>query len=178
LARADQLRDERAKLPILKRLFTGRGPEKQSRARAASLLLSVHQLGLLMNDLLERIDYTPNNETEQKALIKELRAERKELQMEKREVAAEKRAINRAAREASANAGQGFFFYNSKAAASERRAIRRQRAADLAPFEDQAVAIEHQIRDIDRRLVWVERFTAGAGDIRNLNASGSTGARR
>ncbi len=173
VAHADQLRDERARLPFFKRLFASRAPERQFRGYASSLLQSAHQLGMLMNDLLERIDYTPNDETEQKLLLKELRAERKDLQLEKRELAAEKRAINRAAREASANAGHGIFFYDSKVAASERRAIRRQRAADLAPVENHAAYIEQQMRDLDRRLVWVELFTSDAHDIRNLTAGRS-----
>lgn len=88
----------------------------------------------------------------------------------------EKREINRAAREASANAGH--FYYDSKAAAAERRAIRRQRAADLAPIEDKAAFIDQQIRDIDRRLIWVERFTPDAHGILNLSASRSRVARR
>lgn len=162
LAQADELVRERAAAPFFKRLFSSRKPELALRGQAGQLAATLQQLGLMINDLLERIDYTPNDEKERKALIKELRAEKKELQLAKKEIAAHKRAINQAAREASASAGinQGWIFttYDSKQAASERRAIRRQRIAVLAPHENAKTVIERQILDLERRIMWVERF--------------------
>lgn len=162
LAQADELARARASTPFLKRLFSSRSPERTLRAEAEQLSATLQQLGMMINDLLERIDYTPNDEKERKALLKELRTEKKELQLQKKEVTAQKRAINQAARAASASAGvtQGWIFttYDSKQAASERRAIRRDKIAQLAPYENAKTLIERQILDIDRRIVWVERF--------------------
>lgn len=165
VAQADDLARTRAATPFFKRLFSSRSPEITLRGQAAQLAATLQQLGVMINDLLERIDYTPNDEKERKALIKELRAEKKELQHRKKEIAAQKRAINQAAREASASAGinQGWIFttYDSKQAASERRAIRRQKIAMLAPHENAKTVIERQILDLERRIMWVERFGKG-----------------
>ena len=165
VGQAEELARARAATPFFKRLFSSRSPELTLRGQADQLAATLQQLGVMINDLLERIDYTPNGEKERKALLKELRAERKELQHSKKEIAAQKRAINQAAREASATAGinQGWIFttYDSKQAAAERRAIRRQKIAMLAPHENAKTVIERQILDIERRIMWVERFGKG-----------------
>jgi hypothetical protein len=161
-AQAEQLASAHAAAPFFKRVFSSRAPERTLRTEADQLSMTLQRIGQMINDLLERIDYTPNDEKERKALLKELRAEKKELQVQKREIAAHKRAVNHAARDASANAGinQGWIFttYDSKQAAAERRAIRRQKIAELAPYENAKTVIERQILEIDRRIMWVERF--------------------
>lgn len=153
-------RQQRAAQPFFKRLFGGRGNENQLQGSAASISAAIESHGAALNELLELVDYTPNDETERKALLKELRAEKKELNAEKRELGAQKREVNRQARNASANAGRIIFFYDAKVAASERRAIRRQRVRELAPFEDAIQGLERQLRDIEQRIAWVERFGA------------------
>lgn len=162
-AQADDFARAHATRPFFKRMLSSRAPERMLRAQAEQLSATVQQLGEMINDLLERIDYTPDDEKERKALLKELRAEKKELQVQKREIAAQKREINHAARSASAGAGRQFFglIYDSTMAAAERRAIRRQKIAELAPYENAKMAVERQILDLDRRIAWVERFGKG-----------------
>lgn len=158
MAQADQHARAHAVLPFFKRLFSSQGEQRALRSQAADAHQAINHIGAAMNDLLECIDYTPNDEKERKALLKELRAEKKELQLQKREIAAEKREINQAARNASANAGRFLFMYDAKMAARERRAIRRDRVGQLAPLDDARHAIERQLRDLERRIMWVERF--------------------
>lgn len=164
-AQAEELARAHAAAPFFKRMFSSRAPERALRAQAGQLSATLQHLGQMIDGLLERIDYTPNDEKERKALLKELRAEKKELQVQKREIAAHKRAVNHAARAASASAGinQGWIFttYDSKQAAAERRAIRRNKIAELAPYENAKTIIERQILDLDRRIMWVERFGKG-----------------
>ncbi|MFN6484215.1 MULTISPECIES: hypothetical protein [unclassified Nostoc] len=110
--------------------------------------------------LQEAIDFTPNSSKEQKALLKELRHQKKELQLQKREVTANMKLIQAKARSRSVYAGKGFLgIYNSKLAASERRRIRYQKEAELNPSEDIKAAIERQIMQIDKNILWVERFS-------------------
>ncbi|MGF1933298.1 MAG: hypothetical protein RM347_002705 [Nostoc sp. ChiQUE02] len=110
--------------------------------------------------LQEAIDFTPNSSKEQKALLKELRHQKKELQLQKREVTANMKAIQANARSRNVYAGRGFLgIYNSKLAAYERRRIRYQKEADLNPSEDIKAAIERQIMQIDKDILWVERFS-------------------
>jgi hypothetical protein len=110
--------------------------------------------------LQESIDFTPNSSTEQKSLLKELRQRKKELQLEKREVAASAKQIREKARLKSIHAGRVLgIIYDSKLAAIERRAIRYGREAAVAPHENVKASIERQILQIDKDILWVERFT-------------------
>ena len=165
VVRADDLARAHAATPFFGRMFKSRKPERELRVELDQTAAVLQRLGEVIGDLLERIDYTPNDEKERKALLKELKAEKKELQLQKREIAAQKREINQAAREASATAGlhQGWIFttYDSKQAASERRAIRREKIAMLAPHENAKTLIERRLLDLERRIVWVERFGKG-----------------
>jgi hypothetical protein len=110
--------------------------------------------------LQEAIDFTPNSPTEQKLLLKELRQRKKELQLQKREVAASAKQIREEARLKSVHAGRFLGIYNSKLASIERRSIRYRREALVAPNEDVKVSIDRQILQIDKDILWVERFTA------------------
>ena len=80
-------------------------------------------------------------------------------------------AIRQDARTQSANAGKtGLFgpysllqisqgeFYDSSLAARRRRGIRQEKEAALAPFESKKAELEQQLMNIERRLLWVERF--------------------
>jgi len=110
--------------------------------------------------LQESIDFTPNNSDEQKSLIKELSFTKKELQLQKKEVTANMKNVNEKARSRSVRAGNNFLgIYNSKMAASERRNIRYQRDAQLRPNEAIKAAIERQILQIEKDILWVKRFT-------------------
>jgi len=110
--------------------------------------------------LQESIDFTPNNSDEQKFLIKELSFTKKELQLQKKEVTANMKNVNEKARSKSVRAGNNFLgIYNSKMAASERRNIRYQRDAQLRPNEAIKAAIERQILQIEKDILWVKRFT-------------------
>jgi hypothetical protein len=110
--------------------------------------------------LQESIDFTPTSSTEQKLLLKELRQRKKELQLQKREVAASAKQIREEARLKSIRAGKFLgIVYDSKLAAIERREIRYRREAAVAPHEDVKASIERQILQIDKDILWVERFT-------------------
>lgn len=114
------------------------------------------------DQVMERVDMTPNTKKEQSAVLRELRADKKELQLRKREVKSAATEIRREARVASANAGRPpswmFGTYSPGVAAIERRAIRKQREAELMPHENAAAALDRQIMAIDRRINWVARF--------------------
>jgi hypothetical protein len=114
----------------------------------------------MANKLQEAIDFTPNSSKEQKILLKELRHQKKELQLQKREVTANMRSIQANARSRSVRAGRGFFgIYDSKLAAYERRRIRYQKETALHPNEDMKAAIERQIMQTDKDILWVEKFS-------------------
>lgn len=93
----------------------GRSPSAPKHVHAAELQktrdltkqakAAVQQLAPLYDDLLQRIDFTPDNKADQQALLKELRSQKKELALQKREQKAAATAVRREARVASSTAG-------------------------------------------------------------------------
>lgn len=110
-------------------------------------------------ELQELVDFTPNSPEEQKTLLAELRLQKKELQLKKRELAAAMKAIRVDARQKSSEAGVVFgVFYDRSTAAHQRRHIRYRKEAALKPHEGEKEAVERQLLQIDRDIMWVERF--------------------
>jgi len=69
------------------------------------------------------------------------------------------KAVRTGARQQSAQAGRVFgVFYDSKVAASDRRSIRYAKEATLRPHEDAKAAIERQLVQTDRDILWAEKF--------------------
>ncbi|MBE9251069.1 stage II sporulation protein M [Dolichospermum sp. LEGE 00240] len=117
-------------------------------------------LASIVEKLQEFTDFTPNSPKEQKILLKELKQRKKELQLQKRELTANMKSIQADARLRSVYAGRDFLgIYNSKLAAHERRRIRYQKEEALRPSEDMKAAIDRQILQIDKDILWVERFS-------------------
>jgi hypothetical protein len=159
--RKDELETARRALPFFKRLFSSRSQEKAAAAEIAQLVAHVAQLEEVGEVLLTMIDYTPNNAKDQKAILKELRAEKKQLQIEKKEVSTHARAIRTAARKRSADA---WSIFGARVVAEERRSIRRQKEAMLAPHENELAAIERRMLAVEKRIAWVQRFGAADED--------------
>jgi hypothetical protein len=140
--------------------------------RAARIAKSVATLEHLRNvagqieehyeALLDRIEQTPDDPQAQKALLRELRAEKRELQAQKKALKLDAAEIRRSVRQQSAEAGAWSFFgrpaYSPAQAAMERRALRRERERALQPNEDAVAALDRQILAVDRRILWVQRF--------------------
>lgn len=153
------LKQSKSEKSFMGRLFSSDKEEKE-------LLLLIDEynqykvtLGNMASQLQESIDFTPNSPEEQKILIKELRQRKRELQIQKREVAAAMKAVRADARQQSAEAGRVFgLFYDSKMAAFQRRNIRYSKEASLRPHEDAKSAIERQVVQIDRDILWAEKF--------------------
>jgi hypothetical protein len=118
------------------------------------------KLELFIEEIQNKIDFTPNTESEKKTLLTELRLHKKELSTQKREIQAEMREIRVNARQESANVSNNLLGIvgGSKVTAAQRRSIRYQKEADLAPHEDQKAAIERQLIEVDRLVLWVERI--------------------
>jgi len=155
----EQAKKERAQKDFISRLFAGKALE-QSYAQLMQNY-GAYKIGLegWASQLQEAIDFTPNSLEEQKSLLKELKARKKELQVEKREATAAMKAIRTDARKQSANAGTTGIFYNPKSASYERRHIRYQKEAALHPHEDTKAAVERQLIQVDRDILWAEKFT-------------------
>ena len=156
LQHAQQEHEEKA---FLSRLFSGR-PERKFNAVIAKHENQKNSLESLAEELQAKIDFTPNSPEEQTILIKELRQRKKEINANKREIAATMKEIRTKARQESAEASYSFsaLVAGTKYTASQRRAIRYEKEAKLAPHEDEKAAFERQLVEVDRFIIWAERF--------------------
>ena len=153
--------EKRARLekPFLKRLFSSRGREESTALLIKRLGEYREVLDTMATKMQETIDFTPNSPREQKVLLNELRERKKHLQIKKRELAANIREIRQEARQMSANAGEGFLgTYSASLAASQRRELRFERDEAMRPYEDEKSAVERQILQIDKDILWAERL--------------------
>ena len=145
--------------PFFARIFSNRRAEDKITQQIQKYCELKALLEELATRLQENIDFTPNSPEEQKNLLKELRQRKKELLIEKREVAAAMKDIRVNARQQSVQAGKAFgIIYNSTLAASERRGIRYDRENALRPKENYKASIERKINQVERDILWVERF--------------------
>jgi vacuolar-type H+-ATPase subunit I/STV1 len=155
----EQLRQSKSEKSLMGRLLSSGKEEKELTQRIEKYREYKTTLGKMASQLQESIDFTPNSPEEQKVLLKELRQRKKELQVEKREIAATMKAVRTDARQQSAQAGRVFgVFHDSKLAAIERRSIRYSKESALRPHEDAKATIERQLVQVDRDILWAEKF--------------------
>lgn len=150
---------ERDQKSFLERLFSSRKVEQEAEVRANKYREHILQLDGLADNLIERIDFSPNSAADKKTILQALRLRKKELQTEKREINLEMRAIRTSARQQSAEISPAYgsrFF--SHLDASRRYDIRTEKEAALRPNEDKKAAIERQLLQTDRRINWVMRL--------------------
>ena len=100
--------------------------------------------------------FAPKSPAEKVQLIKELRQEKKEITAKKRETTMAMAAIRQLARRQSANVRSGPDM--AAAAAHERRKICREKEAALAPLETTKAKLEHELMNLEKHLLWIERF--------------------
>ncbi len=118
----------------------------------------------LADQLQQYIDLTPESKSERKELLAELRAEKKQLQLEKRELNASMRAIRTDARQRSSGTPYSLTGLMGMTALQRQR-IRFQKEQDLAPLEDHKAWFDSQIDQLDRRILWAQRFADEEEDI-------------
>lgn len=156
LSNAQQARQSKS---IVAKLFDSGREIKAAETKLMTLRARRQHYDELAEKLQAQIDFTPNDATEQKALVKELRQYKKELQVKKRELSAEMKEVRVAARQATARIGPS---YGSKFVgqmnSAQRRNIRLQKEAALGPREGEQSALERQLLSTDRRILWAERF--------------------
>ena len=115
----------------------------------------------LADQLQEYIDLTPESKSERKELLSELRREKKDLQLQKREINANMKDIRTVARQKSASAPYTLRGMMGMTAL-QRQQLRYEKEQSLAPLEGRKDWIDSQINQVDRKIVWAQRFTEEA----------------
>jgi chromosome segregation ATPase len=137
---------------FLPRLFGGRKEQKRWLAERSRLAREKAHIESLIDQFESVIDFTPDSLDELKDLIEECKGQKLELQTEKKAVNAQMSSIRVEARQQTANTNYGNY------GKGDRRRIRLNKESALGPQESQKKAIERQIKELDQRITWLERF--------------------
>jgi hypothetical protein len=138
---------------FLGRLFSGGNEEKELTSRLDEYKSAKVRLVNAENQLQDFIDFTPKSVEEQQGLLAELRLRKKTLQEKKREIT----QVVRGPRMTKPQGEPSNTVFN--AATLERRKIRYDREAHLLPNETTSASLARQIAQVERDLLWVEKFT-------------------
>lgn len=157
-ATLQQVKLEHSQKPFFKRVFGGNKQEKETVSHLEQCRQYKTTLEELATELLESIDFTPNSLEDKKVLLKELKLRKKELQAEKKNVNVQMQSIRTEARQRNTRVTNYGIRSLSKLATADRRNIRLNKEAALGPHEDAKAAIERQIIQLDRDILWIERF--------------------
>lgn len=151
--KGDAAKAERMKKFFLIRLF----PSSEETA-LSSQIRQLESTGVTLSQRSEElgdwVDFTPNSSEDKAALLKQLKMEKKELSLQKKEVLAEMRGIRAEAKDKTA----AVFAFTKDGERQKRRSIRFEKEAALRPHESAKEALERQILQVDRRILWAEKF--------------------
>ena len=152
-------RKERESQPFFQRLLASKDTEN-THAENIKIIDQVNaNANLAIEKLFELIDKTPNSKAEQKEMLDEMKQYKKELTLEKRSVSENVRLINTEARKktASVSGTTAKLLYGSSARYM-RSSVRYQKESTLKPQEDAKAAINRQLLELDKNILWVSRF--------------------
>lgn len=138
---------------LVGRLFGGSNEEKELTQQIEKYRQFKSDLESMVIQMQEALDFTPGSPDQQKELLKELRLRKKEIQEKKREITT---VIRPARGIAQAQTEQPAVF---DSATVDRRKARFTRDEELRPGEKTKDAMERQLAQIDRDILWVEKFS-------------------
>ena len=155
-----QLENEHEEKSFFGKILGGKKELNKLEEKIAQIDSLVSKVEFIINNIQSKIDITPNTPEEQTNLLKELFLEKKELTVKKREINAQMKEIRTAARQKSVNSTDSLagVIAGSKYRAAARRDIRYQKEQMLSPHEDEKTDTERQLLQIEKDILWVERF--------------------
>jgi Rad3-related DNA helicase len=157
-------KSQRQDKSILKRTFGSRTEEKEPKKNikvANKVIAYTENIVEYINEMIGRI---PGNKKEQKEMKTELSKIKKELTHEKREINERIKQIRIQAKQSTSSIS-GF---TGGYARYKKSNIRFEKERALAPDENAKAALERQIKNIEKMLNWVRRFS-GENPVDELN---------
>jgi uncharacterized protein with PIN domain len=138
---------------FLTKLFDRRKEQKRWIAEHSRLVREKGQIESVIGQFESAIDFMPDSLDKLKELLEECKQQKEELLTEKKAVNAQMASIREDAKQQTANTNYG------KYGKGDRHRIRLNKDAALRPQDNQKTAIERQITDLDKIIVWLEKFT-------------------
>jgi chromosome segregation ATPase len=147
-----QEQQEHKAKPFLTKLIDRRKEQKRWLAEQARLAREKVQIENVIDQFKSAIDFMPDSLDELRKLLEECEQQKEELLTEKKAVNAQMSSIRVEAKQQTANTNYGNY------GKGDRRRIRLNKDAALRPQESQKTAIERQIKELDQKIIWLERF--------------------
>ena len=138
---------------FLPKLIDRRKEQKRWLAEQARLTREKTHIENVIDQFRSAIDFMPDSLDELRKLLEECKQQKEELLTEKKAVNAQMSSIRVEARQQTANTLYGNY------GKGDRRRIRLNKDAALRPQESQKTAIERQVKELDQKIIWLERFT-------------------
>jgi chromosome segregation ATPase len=147
-----QDKQEHEAKPFFKKLFDIRKEQKRWLAEKSRLAREKAHIEALIDQFESAIAFTPDNLDDLIVLIEECKQQRKELLAENKAVNDQMSSIRMDARQQTANTNYGNY------GKGDRRRIRLDKEAALRPQESQKSSIKRQVKELDRVIIWLEKF--------------------
>jgi hypothetical protein len=144
---------DHAAKPFLTKLIDRRKEQKRWLAEQARLIREKTHIENVIDQFRSAVDFMPDSLDELSKLLEECKLQKEELLTEKKAVNAQMSSIRVEAKQQTANTLYGNY------GKGDRRRIRLNKDTALRPQESQKTAIERQIKELDQKIVWLERFT-------------------
>lgn len=160
-AELKQLDQEKRNKSFLEKLLSGNKEYKKLEDEIQKNDGVVSQCKTFIDDIKSKIAFTPKTPEDQANLLRELRLEKKELNQRKKELNSKMREIRTAARQETvkkADSVTAVFWFGSKYRTAIRRRIRTAKENELSPHEDEKTIIERELLQIEKEILFVERF--------------------
>ncbi len=143
--------------PFIKRLFSSRAPIRKAEAEIQDIKENILENKSLAEQLQDWIDRTPDDVSQAKAMLTELKLIKKELGIQKKEISASIRSTNQIARAKNSQIANQYFV-NSKFKQVQRIGVRAEKESALRIHESEKKIIEHQLLEVDKMILWIERI--------------------
>lgn len=152
-----QADSQAATRPWWQRLFKTKDQKSANKAKNAYVAKNADVYNFA-GSLKKLRDSVPKDEQSKKLLIAKLKADKKALTIQKKDLALNLRGVRSTARRESVEAGSNLsaLMFDSKTIAAKRKSIASNREEAVKPLEEQKHAIESEIVNIDRRIIYLE----------------------
>jgi len=144
-------------IPFFKRLFTSKFPIRTIENQISVSKSHISENTSLAEQLQEWIDKTPDDISQAKALLVELKQIKKELTILKKEISAAIRSTNQQARAKNSKIANQYFT-NSKYKQIQRIGVRAEKESALRMHESEKEVVESQIIEVEKMILWIERI--------------------
>jgi hypothetical protein len=112
----------------------------------------------LKSQLEDFVNMTPNDESEAKSILHEMRIAKKELTIQKKELRMEIKLVNQKVKERNISISNQIIFTSPKLRKWQKQDLRTKQFNQNVSTENSIQYIDSKLNEIDRMIIWIERI--------------------